>query len=129
MKLVACAVSAKLMRHLLWFRLHFGRTSTPSANDALNFAIGAGVVCCFERCSALHVVEIREYRVVGEIVCKQVILKFGHNLRFGEGFCTTERESASITCNEMSHGSEDIQVQAGLCGEIDQLLLALLGEP
>ena len=29
----------------------------------------------------------------------------------------------------MSHGSEDIQVQVGLFGELEQLRLAMLGEP
>jgi hypothetical protein len=101
-KLVACAVSAKLMRHLHWFRLHFGRTSTPFTNDALNVAISGGVAW-FVRCPALHGVEILEYRVVGELpgICKQVILKRGHNLRLGEGVCITGRESASIYRNEI----------------------------
>jgi hypothetical protein len=90
------------MRHLHWFRLHFGRTSTPLTNDALNFAIVGGVAC-FVRCPALHGVEILEYRVVGELagVGKQVILKRGHNLRLGE-IRITGRESASIIRNEMS---------------------------
>jgi hypothetical protein len=96
-------VPSLLCVHLHWFRLHFGRTSTPFTNDALDVAIVGGVAC-FVRCPALPGVELLEYRVVGELlgICNQMILKRGHNLGLGENVCITGRESASIIRNEIS---------------------------
>ena len=105
-KLVACAVDAKIMRHLLRFRLDLGCTSASSTDDALSLAVVGGVaggIARFVWCSARRHVESLEIRVVGvaQRVSLQVLLKRFHNFGFVESF-VAERGSANDVHDEVS---------------------------